>query len=99
MAGTYGHKFKAAALQEMVKFDGIVDCHGIQGRGWGIHVCWDPTDGDYNDCIYNAMSHTRFLQLKQMYKLKKNFLAPKCSQPGYDPGYKWHDLKDANLQH
>jgi hypothetical protein len=89
MAGTYGHKLKPASLEEMVKFDGIVHRHGVGGGGPGIHLCCDPTDSDYDDCIYNAMSHTRILQLKQMYKLNNNCLAPKRNQPGYDPAYKY----------
>jgi hypothetical protein len=32
MAGTYGHKFKPACLEEMVKFDGIVHRHGVRGE-------------------------------------------------------------------
>jgi hypothetical protein len=89
MAGTYGHKFKPASLEEMVKFDGIVHRHGVRGGGPGIHLRWDPTDSDYDDCVYNAMSHTRFLQLKRLYKLNNNFLAPKRNQPGYNPAYKY----------
>jgi hypothetical protein len=64
MAGTYGHKFKPVSLEEMVQFDGIVHRHGVRGGGPGIHLRWDPTDSDYDDGIYKAMSHTRFLQLK-----------------------------------
>jgi hypothetical protein len=89
MAGTYDHKFRPASLEEMVKFDGIIHHHGIWGGGPGIHLCWDPTDSDYDDCVYNAMAHTRFLQLKRLYKLNNNFLAPNCNQPRYNPAYKY----------
>jgi hypothetical protein len=89
MAGTYGHKVKPASLEEMVRFDGIVHRHGVRGGGPGIHLRWDPTDSDYDDCVYNAMSHTRFLQLKRLYKLNNDFLSPKRNQPGYDPAYKY----------
>jgi hypothetical protein len=82
MAGTYGHKFKPASLEEMVHFDGIVHHHGVRGGGPGIHLRWDPTNSDYDDGIYNAMLYTRFLQIKRIYKLNNNFLAPKCNQPG-----------------
>jgi hypothetical protein len=47
------------------------------------------TDSDYNNAVYNPMSHTYILQLKPMYKLNNNFLAPTCKQPGYDPAYKY----------
>jgi hypothetical protein len=89
MAGTYGHKFKPVTLEEMVQFDGIVHRHGVRGGGPGIHLRWDPTDSDYDDGVYNAMSYTRFLQIKRMYKLNNNFLAPQRNQPGYDPAYKY----------
>jgi hypothetical protein len=89
MAGTYGHQFKPVTLDEIVRFDGIVHRHGVRGGGPGIHLRWDPTDSDYDDTVYNAMSHTRFLQIKRMIKLNNNFLAPKRNQPGYDPAYKY----------
>jgi hypothetical protein len=89
MAGTYGHKFKPVTLEEVVRFDGIVHRHGVRGGGPGIHLRWDPTDSDYDDTVYNVMSHTRFLQIKRMYKLNNNFTAPKRNQPGYDPAYKY----------
>jgi hypothetical protein len=76
----------------MVKFDGIVYCHGVWGGGLRIHLCWDPTYSDYDDCIYNAMSHTRFLQLKQLYNLNNNFLALKRNQSGYNPAYKYDTI-------
>jgi hypothetical protein len=89
MADTYSHKFKPVTLEEVVCFDGIVHRHGVRGGGPGIHLRWDPTDSDYDDTVYNVMSHTRFLQIKRMYKLNNNFTAPKRNQPGYDPAYKY----------
>jgi hypothetical protein len=89
MTGTgYGHLLKPASLEDMVKFDGFVHRHGVRGGGLRIHLCWDPTYSDYDDCIYNAMSHTRFLQLKRLYNLNNNFLAMKRNQPRYNPAYK-----------
>ena len=61
----------------------------MASEGGGVHLRWDPTDSDYDDAVYNAMSDTRFLQIKRTYKLNDNFLAPKRNQPGYDPAYKY----------
>jgi hypothetical protein len=73
MLGTYSHKFKPVSLKEMVWFDGIIHHHGIQGGGLGIHLCWD--------LVYNDVSHTRFLQLKWMYKLNNISWCQKATNP------------------
>jgi hypothetical protein len=90
-------EFVCPPHQRLVKFDGIVHWHSLRGGGPGIHLCWDPTDSDYDDCVYKAMSHTRFLQLKRLYKLNNNFLAPKRNQPGYDPAYKYNMIYKTSI--
>jgi hypothetical protein len=89
MAGTYSLKFKPVSLEEIVHFDGIVHHHGVQGGGPRIHLCWDPTDSDYDD--------TRFLQIKRMYKLNNNFLVPKFNQHGYNLAYRYDMIYEAPI--
>jgi hypothetical protein len=36
-----------------------------------------------------SMSYTRWLQIKQTYKLNLNTMSEKCGEPGYNPAYKY----------
>jgi hypothetical protein len=90
MDGTYGHRFQPVTLREIVKFEGIIHRHGVKGGGPGIHRRWEQEDSDWDGGIFNAMTLTRFLQIKRSYKLCINPEVPKPrTDPDYDPAWKF----------
>ena len=90
MPGSYGHDCKAIMSDELVHFDMALIRDGIHGGSNGAIYCrWKQGTPTYDRDITEALTHTRFLQLKRMYKLCDNDKSPKKDQPGYDPAYKY----------
>ena len=71
--GSYGHSVQVSKIPELLHFDMILVCDGVCGGSQGaLHNHWDENDALYQEEIADAMSHTRFLQLKRTYKLNNN---------------------------
>ena len=88
--GTYGHEFKPVTSKELLHFDMAVIRDGVLGGMSGaIYRRWKNDDSAYDREIASTITHTRWLQLKRVYKLCDNSKAPKKGEIGYDPAYKY----------
>lgn len=78
MGGSYGHNMKPISLSELLKFDGAVVQDGVQGGNDGAtYQQWLKGCADYDEKLFANMNHSHWLQIKQLYKLCSNLLAPK----------------------
>jgi hypothetical protein len=61
------------------------------GSGGAIYRRWSRGESNYNmeQTAGGAITHTRWLQVKRVYKLCNNDVAPKMGQENYDPAYKY----------
>ena len=88
LGGTYGHAFKNLTARELMVHDGCIVRDGVRGGNGAIHRRW-MNCADYDDDIFTAMPHRRWLQAKRVKKLCNNDVAPKKGEEGYDPCYKY----------
>ena len=87
---SYGHTWTQTNACELLQHDAILIYDGVLGGSKGaLYRRWDPDSCLYNKDIANAMTLTRFGELKRNKKLCLNQAAPKRDQPGYDPAYKY----------
>ena len=90
MGTAYGHKFKPITIPELVHFDGVVVRDGVNGGSSGaLYRRWIPDGSASDEYIMNAITYTRFLEIKKCMKLNNNMLAKKKGEDGYDPAYKY----------
>jgi hypothetical protein len=90
LGGSYGHSFKEAMVEELLRFDSVVIRDGVHGGTDGaIYRRWRQGETTFDKEIAKSISHTRWLQLKRTYKLCDNQAAPKKGDKGYNPGYKF----------
>ena len=90
MFGSYGHDFKPIMSKELLHFDMVVVRDGLLGGMSGaIHRRWKKDDAAYDPEIAGAITHTRWIQSKRVYKLNNNHTVPKKGEPNYDPAYKY----------
>ncbi|KAG7338382.1 hypothetical protein IV203_011054 [Nitzschia inconspicua] len=97
LGGSYGHKFKEVMIPELVRFDGALIRDGLLGGATdgAIYRRWKPDDAGYDQYIGASLTHTRFLQLKRVWKLNDNQLR-KCRI--YNKSFKyWHSSKNHAL--
>jgi hypothetical protein len=86
LGGSYGHKFKAVDLSELVHFDGVVVRDGVHGGSNGtLYLRW-MVGADQDDFIAESILDCRWLQTKRVNKLCNNETAPKRGEPDYNPG-------------
>jgi hypothetical protein len=88
----YGHDFKPVKITELVRWDGVVVQDGVRGGSDGAIVRrFNKTKYNvaYDPLINKAFSKTRWLELKRVYKLCNNLIAPKKGDKDYDPSYKY----------
>jgi hypothetical protein len=57
-----------------------------------IYRRWKKSDLAYDPEISGTVTHTRWLQIKRVYKLCDNTTSPKKGENGYDPAYKYDYL-------
>jgi hypothetical protein len=97
LLGTYGHDFKPVVATELLHFDMAMIRDGVLGgQGGAIYRRWKKPDkkkgekynSAYDPEIAAAITYSRWLQIKQTYKLCDNDTSPKKGQRGYDPTYK-----------
>jgi hypothetical protein len=76
--------------QELLHFDmAVVQDGAIGGIKGAIYHHWKKSDSAYDEEIAGAITHHRWLQIKRVYKLCDNDLAPKKDADGYDQSYKY----------
>jgi hypothetical protein len=86
----YGHVWKNTSAMELVHFDGVLFHDGsLGGSNGAIYQRWDPKNDNYSEKITNAMTITRYGELKRNLKLCNNDVCPKRGEPEYDPSYKY----------
>jgi hypothetical protein len=90
IGGSYGHEYKQVMATELLHFDMAVVRDGVLGGSDGaIYRRWSRGKSNYDMEIAGAITHTRWLQDKRVYKICDNDLAPKKGEPDYDPAYKY----------
>lgn len=90
--GSYGHDFKSVQVPELVAFDGVVVRDGVKGCSDGaIYRRWSE-GADFDHQIFDAITFSRWLQIKRVIKLNNNSRDPQCGEPGYNPAYKFDML-------
>jgi hypothetical protein len=92
LGGSYGHSFKEVMLEELLHFDSVVIRDGVHGGTDGAIYCrWREGETTFDKEVEKSISHIRWLQLKRTYKLCDNIqkAAPKKSEDGYNPAYKF----------
>ena len=78
MFGSYGHDYKNASAEELVRWDNIITKAGCRGRTTGdIYRKWDPSNDMFDEAIAKSMSHTWWLEIKRCVKLCDNDVCPK----------------------
>ena len=88
--GSYGHAFAEPFIEDFVRFDSVVVRDGVHGGSSGaIYLRWDKRSTCFDQDIADSMTHTRWLQLKRIFKLCDNDTAPRRGQEGYNPAYKY----------
>ena len=70
--GSSGHRFDPVTIDEIVRWFGIVAAHGLHGGQNPILERFDPTSALYLEDVGNAMTATRFLQIKRVIKTNDN---------------------------
>lgn len=86
----YSHAFNQVSETELVRWNGIPIRNGARSGNPGtIHYRWCPADPDYDSFIADAMTYTRYRQIKAIFKINNNMVEPKPGQPGYDPCNKY----------
>ena len=86
----YNHKYQTVSELEMVHWAGVLVRHGARsGQPMGLHYRWIPNDPDYDAVIADGMTLTRWRQIKSVFKLNNNMVAPQKGSAGYDPCNKY----------
>ena len=76
--------------KELLRHNACVVRDGVcGGSGGAIYRQWMHGCSDYDDVVYEAKIHCRWLQIKQVKKLCNNDVCPKRREEGYDPTYKY----------
>ena len=88
--GGYGHTFSNTEEYELVRWMGVPIRHGARGgTPLTLHYRWCPSDEDYDNKIADAMTLTRWRQIKSVFKLNNNLAEPSRGTAGYDPCNKY----------
>lgn len=91
----YGHVWKNTTAAEILRFDGVLFHDGTLGGSNGaLYRRWDEENDCYSKRIAEAMTLTRFAEIKRNLKLCNNEKSAKRGERGYDPGYKYDLIYD-----
>ena len=98
--GSYGHSWKATNGPELLRFDGVHVRDGVYGGSKGnLHIRFEePGSFTRDEDICDALTFTRYTELKRNMKLCHNGSCAKRGEPNYDPAYKY-DLIYKTLVH
>src|SRR5210317_1896359 len=95
IGGTYGNKVHPVQLPEIIRYHGALIRDGVKGESdGGIHRRWDQSSSSFDFDIAQAMTLTRFRQIKRILKLNNNYESPRRGEEGYDPAYKFTKIYD-----
>ena len=90
LGGMYGHSFRNVTAKELLRHGACVVRYGVCGGSGGeIYRQWMHGCSDYDDAVYDSLTHRRWLQIKRVEKLCNNDVCPKRGEEGYDPMYKY----------
>jgi hypothetical protein len=91
LGGSYGHRFKEVMVPELVRYDAVLIRDGLLGGSvdGGLFRRWKRDDSSFDKFIHQALTHSRFLQLKRTWKLNDNSTTKKRGEDGYDPCFKY----------
>lgn len=96
LGGSYGHPWSSATAAELVRWDGVIARDAALGSSRGaLYRRFEQGCSKFDELTYNALTNTRFLQLKRTQKLCDNASAPQRGEEGYDPCYKYAMIYDA----
>lgn len=88
--GGYSHSYDQVTEMDLVRWAGVPVRHGARGgRPMTLHYRWCKSDPDFDESISNAMTLSRWRQIKSVFKINNNMVEPKRGQPGYDPCAKY----------
>jgi hypothetical protein len=89
----FGHKWVLPDVAEMVRWASIPIRHGsLDGKPGSLSARWKKSDPRYDELIANAMSYTRFLELKRYMKLNNNSSEAKRGTKDYNPCAKYDNI-------
>jgi hypothetical protein len=90
MFSDYVHQFNPITAREMLHFDMAVVRDGVLGgMDSAIYRRWKVGESSCDPEIVQAITHTRWLGVKKVYKLCNNDCAPPKDHANYDPAYKY----------
>ena len=89
IGNVYGHDIEEAKTWESARYDGVVIQDGVRGGGDGAIRRYNNMSSTNDKYIIDLLSVSRWLNLKQLFKLNKNNVSPKHGQPGYTTIYKY----------
>jgi hypothetical protein len=76
----YGHKYTATSAKELVHWVAVPIHHGARGgKPSELHTRWMANDTEYDIDIAKSMTHSRYKQLKSVFKLNNN-MTDDCHQ-------------------
>ena len=88
-----GHRFKETLPQEMLKWDGVVVMDGVLGGSSGAILrrfdCRRNDNTSFCRHIVDAMTPSRWLEIKRAIKLNNNLTATRHGDPNHDPAQKY----------
>ena len=89
--GGYGHKWENVNEAELLRWTAVPIRNGARtGDSGSIHLRWMTSEeDDYDPFIANAMTYSRWRQIKSCFKLNNNFVAAPRGELGYDPAAKY----------
>lgn len=85
----YGHNIKLVDLPEVIHYLGTVLMDGLLGANGDIPRRWRTGNPGICEEIVASIFHSRWLQIKCVFKLCNNDKAIKPGEEGYDPAYKY----------
>ena len=95
---TYGHALKLTHNAELLRWDGVLVMDGVRGGSDGAILRRFKNKEDniaYDGHIAGAMTSTRWLEIKRIYKLCDNGTpASDKNSPLYNPAYKYDMIYD-----
>ena len=87
---SYGHEWNPATANELLCHDGILFLDGALGGSNGaLYRRWDPSSIMFSKQIADAMTLTRYGELKRNKKLCVNEFHHDRQHPKYNPAYKY----------
>ena len=82
----FGHEWMPVTIPELVHWAGVPIRHGaLEGTPGSLQYRWKNGDPRYDHVIADNITRSRWLRIKQFFKLNNNFEDKSRGQEGYDP--------------